>query len=187
MKKDSDILEILRHSRHDWLNFVQLIKGNLALKKYDRVEEIIEDIIQQTQHENKLSNLHLSKFASDLLLFNWRNGHNFQIDFEVVGDARNLSQFEERLVTFFENFIFSLNESCVQYADNHLLLVIELIDETAPQITFDFQGSLIDVMKIKKVIENEDNRNEQLKKVECYISKEEFNFTFKLAEVVQKG
>ncbi|MCD8502937.1 MAG: Spo0B domain-containing protein [Bacillaceae bacterium] len=34
MKKDwDDVLSVLKHSRHDWLNMVQLIKGNLALKK----------------------------------------------------------------------------------------------------------------------------------------------------------
>ncbi|UTW70045.1 Spo0B domain-containing protein [Anaerobacillus sp. HL2] len=33
-----------RHSRHDWLNFVQLIKGNLTLKN-DRIEEIIQEVI----------------------------------------------------------------------------------------------------------------------------------------------
>lgn len=182
MKKDWDILQVLRHSRHDWLNFVQLIKGNLALKKYDRIEEIIQEIIEQTQHESKLSNLQLPKFASELLLFNWKNRHNFQIEFEVVGITQNLSHFEESLIKWFEEFTFVLSESCEQYGDNHLLLVIELNDDTSPQVTFDFQGSLIDVTKIKKIVENENNWNEQLKKVECYIRKEEFYFTFKLEE-----
>ncbi len=33
MEKEKELLEILRHTRHDWLNVMQLIKGNLTLKK----------------------------------------------------------------------------------------------------------------------------------------------------------
>lgn len=186
MKKDWDILQILGHSRHDWLNFVQLIKGNLDLKKYDRLEEIIQVIIQQTQNESKLSNLHLSQFASKLLVFNWGNSHNFQIKFEVVGATQNLAIFEESLIKWLDDFTFVLNESCQKFGDNHLLIIIELIDESCPQFTFNFHGNLIDVTKIKKFLENEKNWDEQLKKVESYISEEEFYFTFKLEQIKNK-
>ena len=30
--KKLDDVEVLRHSRHDWLNKIQLIKGNLRIK-----------------------------------------------------------------------------------------------------------------------------------------------------------
>lgn len=30
------IVDALSHSRHDWMNKLQLIKGHLSLKKYDR-------------------------------------------------------------------------------------------------------------------------------------------------------
>lgn len=182
MKKDWDILQILGHSRHDWLNFVQLIKGNLELKKYDRVEAIIQETIQQTQYESKLSNLHLPQFASELLLFNWKNSHNFQIKFEVVGTTQNLCQFEESLIKWLDDFTSVLNKSCQQFGDNQLLIIIEFIDESCPQFTFDFHGNLIDVTNINKFLKNKKTWNEQLKKVESYISKEEFYFTFKLAQ-----
>lgn len=183
MKKDWDILQILGHSRHDWLNFVQLIKGNLDLKKYDRLEEIIQETIQQTQNESKLSNLQLPQFASELLLFNWENSYNFQIEFEVVGPTQNLAQFEGSLIKWLDDFSFVLNESCQQFGDNQLLIIIELIDEKCPQFTFDFHGNLIDVTKIKIFLENKNNWNEQLKKVESYISEEGFYFIFKLAQI----
>lgn len=180
MKEEWNILQILRHSRHDWLNFVQLIKGNLALKKYDRIEEIIQEVIHQTQHESKLSNLELPFFASELLVFNWEKNNKFQVEFEVIGPTQNLSSFEENLLNWFHSFTTVLNESCQQYGDNHLLVSIELSDEGPPRVTFDFHGELIDVLAIKIFVENESNRNEQLNLVEFYISEEEFYLTFKL-------
>ena len=41
MTNQLDVINALRQTRHDWLNVMQLIKGNLALKRYDRIEEII--------------------------------------------------------------------------------------------------------------------------------------------------
>ncbi len=37
-----NIVDLLSHSRHDWMNKLQLIKGNLSLQKYERVNDIIE-------------------------------------------------------------------------------------------------------------------------------------------------
>ncbi len=180
MKEEWNILQILRHSRHDWLNVVQLIKGNLSLKKYDRVEEIIQEVVHQTQHESKLSNLEIPQLASELFVFNWENRHHFQIEFEVVGTIKNLSVYEDSLLKWFHDFIDVLNQCCQQYGDNHLLLTIQLFDEKLPSVTFDFRGVLHDEGKIKKFIDSANKWNEQLKLVESYISKEEFYLTIML-------
>ncbi len=180
MKEEWNILQILRHSRHDWLNVVQLIKGNLALKKYDRVEEIIQEVIHQTQHESKLSNLEIPELASQLLVFNWENRHHFQVEFEVVGTTKNLSSYEESLLAWFNRFIDVVNESCQQYGDNHLLLTFQLFAKNVPSVTFDFRGELHNEKVIKNFIDSSSEWNERLKLVESYISKEEFYLTIVL-------
>ena len=38
MRKEWDTIEVLKHARHDWLNKLQLIKGNLSLIKIDQRE-----------------------------------------------------------------------------------------------------------------------------------------------------
>lgn len=63
MDKKKEFIELLRHYRHDWLNVLQLIKGNLALNKLNRVEEIIREIVIHTENESKLSNLQIPKVA----------------------------------------------------------------------------------------------------------------------------
>ncbi|OIJ16569.1 hypothetical protein BKP37_04855 [Anaerobacillus alkalilacustris] len=180
MKEDWNILQILRHSRHDWLNFVQLIKGNLALKKYDRIEEIIQEIVNQTQQESKLSNLHIPQLASELLVFNWKRNNHFQLEFEVLGPTKNLETFEVTLLHWFLDLANLLNTSCQQFAENHLLITIEVFDEDALRINFDFHGNLLEVNSIKKFVENESSQNEQMELVEFYINNEEFYLVLKL-------
>ncbi|MCT8139519.1 Spo0B domain-containing protein [Anaerobacillus sp. CMMVII] len=182
MKEEWNILQILRHSRHDWLNVIQLIKGNLALKKYDRIEEIIQEVVNQTQHESKLSNLNIPNFTSEILVFNWENGNHFQLEFEVIGHSLDLKMFEKHLLDWFRKFSTVLNKSCEQYGDNHLQLTIELLEDELPRFTFDFHGALIEEDKIKKFVDDVNNWNEQMKLVESYISKKEFYVTFKLLD-----
>ncbi|BBP91222.1 hypothetical protein BsIDN1_48400 [Bacillus safensis] len=64
----NELIDLLSRSRHDWMNKLQLIKGNLTLEKYDRVFEIIEEMVIEAQHESKLSNLKNSPIG--LLLSN---------------------------------------------------------------------------------------------------------------------
>ena len=35
MTKEINVIEALRHNRHDWLNVMQLVKTNLALGNYE--------------------------------------------------------------------------------------------------------------------------------------------------------
>lgn len=179
MKNDWNILQILRHSRHDWLNVIQLIKGNLTLKKYDRIEEIIQEVINQTQNESKLSNLQLTQFASEIFVFNWENDHFFQIEFEVVGENVSLKEYEKSLLNWFHRFVYVLDNSCEQYGDNHLLLTIELL-ESSPRFTFDFRGKLLKGDNLCEFINNDSTWNEQLHLVEYTINEDEFYVTFRL-------
>ena len=48
MDKNWTTFEVLRQTRHDWLNKIQIIKGNLELNKIDRVKGYIEEIIIET-------------------------------------------------------------------------------------------------------------------------------------------
>ena len=59
MKKDWNIVEVLRHARHDWLNRVQLIKGYISLNNIERVNKILDEIIADAYQESKLSNMNM--------------------------------------------------------------------------------------------------------------------------------
>ncbi|OEH91473.1 Spo0B C-terminal domain-containing protein [Bacillus solimangrovi] len=125
MGKEWDPVELLRHSRHDWLNKLQLIKGNMALHRYERVGKIIEEIVIDSNNESKLSNLNMNEFATFLMTYNWEQ-HHFQLDFEVFGAQIDLSVIETEILTWCKGFFMNIEEAVTPYKDNRVSLSIEL-------------------------------------------------------------
>lgn len=142
MEKRWSVLDALRHSRHDWLNKLQLIKGNLALNKLERVHEIIAEIVREMQHESKLTNLNASRFAEWLLTYNWE-AHHVVVSYEVLGDAGDLSAYDEALVMWCHAFLQQLEQQADASLENHLDVSIE-IEDGSVRLFFDYRGTIKD-------------------------------------------
>ncbi|MCI3923629.1 Spo0B domain-containing protein [Paenibacillus sp. TRM 82003] len=50
-------IDTLSHARHDWLNDLQLIKGYLQLKKFDKLTECVDMLKQRLAYEGKTARL----------------------------------------------------------------------------------------------------------------------------------
>ncbi|PYZ98822.1 hypothetical protein CR205_09700 [Alteribacter lacisalsi] len=148
--KEWEPVDLLRHYRHDWLNQMQLIKGNLALGKIERVETLLEDIIIQSKNEAKLSNMEGKTLAEKLLTFNWEP-HDFHLNFEVISEPSGFSRNEPAILKVSERLFAWFDRQCQTGADNHLLFVINS-DNGKPVIEFDFQGKLnLDAFSIEEI------------------------------------
>lgn len=140
IKKDWTKVELLRHVRHDWLNKIQLIKGNLDLNKIDRTKEIISEIVIQAQNETKLSNLNFPNLTLLLLTHNWEQ-HSFQIEFEVLDHIKYREMDDQWVTQWISQFFLQLDNALKPYGDNHLSLTLK------PQVQgirffFDFCGTI---------------------------------------------
>jgi stage 0 sporulation protein B (sporulation initiation phosphotransferase) len=150
MEKDWDIVKVLRHSRHDWLNRLQLIKGNLDLNRIDRARAVIDEIVIEMQNEIKLTNLHLSLFASLLLKFNWENP-SFKLEYEVLQDSKLLLMNDVFLTNWTTSFFSCLNEAVEPFQENHLSLAIDP-QSKGIRFFFDFSGIIIKSELIEKFL-----------------------------------
>jgi stage 0 sporulation protein B (sporulation initiation phosphotransferase) len=150
--KEWNVVEVLRHSRHDWLNKLQLIKGNLALDRTERAKEIIEEIVIEAQNEAKLTNLQLNSLAGYLMTYNW-GSHHFSLEYEVLGNTYNLSIYDEKIKNWCEQFFNVLDESVMGSGENHLSISIH---PTSAEVRFffDFSGTLTDSERIKKWLQS---------------------------------
>jgi len=155
MRKQWDVVEILRHSRHDWLNKIQLIKGNLALNKLERVKEIIEEIVREAQQEGKLTYLKANGFAELLMTYNWE-ARRFTLEYEVLGDVCDLSACDEALTDWCEKFLRILEEQAATNESNHLSISIETEDGKV-KIFFDYTGRLADTNTLTKWLSRHSN------------------------------
>lgn len=151
MKTDWDVIEVLRYARHDWLNKIQLIKGNLALNKIDRAKEIIDEIVVDAQAEAKLSNLNIPQFASLLLTYNWEN-HLFQVEYDVM-DSKMTGYLNDVWLTNWTSSFFScLNSSIKPFCENYLSITIDpQMDGT--RFFFDFRGIITSMKQVEQFLE----------------------------------
>ncbi|MCM3765431.1 sporulation initiation phosphotransferase B [Neobacillus niacini] len=138
MEKEWDIIEVLRHSRHDWLNKLQLIKANLDLGRIDRAKKVIDEIVIETQHETKLSNLSLPKFAALLLKTNWEN-HSFRLEYEVFQDSEYIKIDDGSLADWTKSFFNCLDQAIEAFQENDLSITIEP-QSNGIRFFFDFRG-----------------------------------------------
>jgi stage 0 sporulation protein B (sporulation initiation phosphotransferase) len=143
MKKEWDALEVLKHSRHDWLNQLQLIKGNIALDRKDRVDQIIDEITVNARNESNLTNLNSPELALLLITFNWNSHYHFTVEYEVLGKVRDLSHYDQDVTAWCADFFAVLNRAVHTSADNHLSLSVDLTKEH-PRFFLDFSGSIQD-------------------------------------------
>ncbi|KGM45536.1 sporulation initiation phosphotransferase B [Neobacillus niacini] len=141
MDKEWDIVEVLRHSRHDWLNRLQLIKGNLDLDRIDRAKAYINEIVIEAQHESKLSNFRLPLFASLLLKSNWEN-HLFQLEYEVLNDLEAVEINDDILSNWTKSFFICLDQAIEAFQENHLSITIQPQSDGV-RFFFDFSGIII--------------------------------------------
>ncbi|MCM3568411.1 Spo0B C-terminal domain-containing protein [Neobacillus mesonae] len=147
MEKQWDIIEVLRHSRHDWMNKLQLIKGNIDLNRIDRVKAVIDEIIIEAQNETKLSNLPMPGFVSLLLKTNWENP-SFELEYEVFVEKGTVKIDDEILTNWTKQFFLCLHNAIEAFQENHLSITIES-QLNGLRFFFDFSG----IIRNKELIE----------------------------------
>jgi stage 0 sporulation protein B (sporulation initiation phosphotransferase) len=150
MEKEWDIIEVLRHSRHDWLNKLQLIKANLDLDRIDRAKKVIDEIVIEAQHEMKLSNLALPKFAALLLKTNWEN-HSFRLEYEVFQDSEYIKINDGSLAEWTKSFFSCLNQAIEAFQENDLSITIQP-QSNGIRFFFDFRGIISNNQLIEKFL-----------------------------------
>ncbi|MEK3890592.1 Spo0B C-terminal domain-containing protein [Bacillus sp. FSL K6-3431] len=131
------IIEVLQHVRHDWLNRLQLIKGNISLGKTEQAERIMDEIVLNMKQETRLTNLKLPEFAIMLLTHNWE-GYAFHMEYEILDERGTLPLDDKRLTSWLSLFFNKLNQSFHPIHDNYLFLTVETKCE---EIRFHFQLS----------------------------------------------
>ncbi|PLT32410.1 Spo0B domain-containing protein [Bacillus sp. V5-8f] len=141
MNKDWKTVEVLQHSRHDWLNRLQLIKANIDLNRIDHVKAIIEDIIIETQNESKLSNLNMPEFVETLLTANWRS-FLFRVEFEVISLKPDCGPLDDFMASWIENLFDCLSQTLGGYGENVLFVAIDENKQQNLRLSFELQGTI---------------------------------------------
>ncbi|MRX56924.1 sporulation protein [Bacillus sp. HMSC76G11] len=182
MKKTNEewnIVDVLSHSRHDWMNKLQLIKGNLSLNRHDRVQQIIEEIVIEAQSESKLCNLKMLSFASLLMTFNWKR-HHYSLEYEVLGSINDLSEYDVKVAAWCEQFFQVLDNSVDKSNENHLSITIETeANQGQVRFFFDFNGIITETALLLNWLKS--NEENQVSVIHYELSPDELTITVAVA------
>jgi stage 0 sporulation protein B (sporulation initiation phosphotransferase) len=148
MKKKWTVVDALRHSRHDWLNRLQLIKAHLSLGNTSRVEELINEFVGEAQQESRLMNLKMPLFTELLLTYSWESPPCC-LEYEVLGEVHTLTHWDAKVATWTKQLFCLLHEAVDGHAVNYLCITIEQKEQDI-RFFFDFRGRLENTDKIQK-------------------------------------
>ncbi|MCM2676655.1 Spo0B domain-containing protein [Alkalicoccobacillus plakortidis] len=138
MSQHDELLSTIKHTRHDWLNTIQLIKGNLALGHYKRIEEIIEQITQKSISESKLCNIHAPELSLFLIGYNWTS-QKVDMNYEVIGEVKSLKDWAEPLYLLVRAIMDHLDRSSSFTSENSVMITFNFVEEIC-SLTFRFVG-----------------------------------------------
>ncbi|WP_242145239.1 MULTISPECIES: Spo0B C-terminal domain-containing protein [unclassified Bacillus cereus group] len=152
MKEKWTIIDALRHARHDWLNRMQMIKGNLSLGRVEEIHRLIDHFVQEARQESNLIGLSMLSFSEWILTYNWKQ-QPCLLEYEVLGELHNLSHLDEVVCIWTEEFFSMLQHSLDVYVENYVCITIECDAENA-RFFFDFRGKLTNVEKLQTWLAN---------------------------------
>jgi len=147
--KERDVVEMLRHYRHDWLNDLQLILGYAQLGKLDKVEQKITDIMERSEQERGFDQLHIPKSTIWLYQLNWRS-ESFYLHFQSLVDEYPIIIDDEALLAHIQEIFHILPFYQMEYKQyNGMFMLKKIKHQIHIYITFDNQWNNIDTLQEK--------------------------------------
>ncbi|TDQ37971.1 Spo0B C-terminal domain-containing protein [Aureibacillus halotolerans] len=151
MKKWSSV-ELIRHYRHEWLNKLQIIHGNLQLNNTAEAERIVEQIIHATINESNLTNTGMDRLTEYLLTFSWTT-RVCLIDYEVIGEVREIKTLDDAIYTFVSSFVDTIEHNADTSKEQWVAVTLELASDGV-HCNLSFEGKLVDEAPLNRWLEN---------------------------------
>ncbi|WP_165967104.1 Spo0B domain-containing protein [Jeotgalibacillus sp. S-D1] len=141
MKDAIRSIELLQHSRHDWMNRLQVIKGNLELANIDRAKEVIEEIIIEVRQEAQLSSLGVPRLSEWLLTYNWGRSAPLTVKYELLSEGKIPGQLDEPIFAWLKRIVDKIEKSVPVEVNNELYLIFHVDQEQSVlQLTLEYEG-----------------------------------------------
>ncbi|MGN8645646.1 Spo0B domain-containing protein [Gracilibacillus sp. HCP3S3_G5_2] len=145
--KEQDVVEMLRHYRHDWLNDLQLILGYAQMGKLDKIQSKINEVIERSNQERGLDRLNIPKTMVWLYQLNWRS-ETFQLHFQSFVDNQPVIIDDEALLAKIQKIFQILPSYQKEYEEYIGTLIFKKVNHTIHiHLTFDLNWMEIDTLK----------------------------------------
>jgi hypothetical protein len=138
------LIHLFNHYRHDWMNEIQLVYGYVKLKKYDKLEALMETIRTKVQYESHISKLGVPELV--VYLFSSQAGEKeLKLDVEMKQEIHlnELLIAGEEFSRLLMNIIDAFKKIAKQYKDCEHGLHIKLAQTSEMlQVDCTYKGEL---------------------------------------------
>lgn len=138
------LIHLFNHYRHDWMNEIQLVYGYVKLKKYDKLEALMENIVVKVQHETNISKLGIPELI--VYLFSSQAGEKelkLEVEMKQEIHLNELTMAGKIFSRLLMNIIDAFKNVAKQYKDSEHGLHIKLAQTSKMlQVDCTYQGEL---------------------------------------------
>ncbi|MFD2046210.1 Spo0B domain-containing protein [Ornithinibacillus salinisoli] len=147
-----DVIELLRHQRHDLMNHMQIIQGYLSMGKKEKVEEKLSSLMQEFHNERKLMNLNAPELAIWLIQFNTIS-KNIRITYNIHTERKDLTFIDEVIMAACVSISNAYEQSGVKTELYDMELDIhDAIEDAGVVLKYAIWGKFLDKEKIKLLL-----------------------------------
>lgn len=148
---EKNVIDIIRHYRHDLLNDLQIIHGYSSMGRLENVKEKLAECMHRFHEERKLTSLDTPSFALWLIRFNSLHT-NFRLTYHIDTNS-NLQGHDRKLLEQCGLCIEIINKFAKEtelYEGN-----LQIIDQTAAIINLQIAvaGQFPEIDKLKDALE----------------------------------
>ncbi|MRG88232.1 Spo0B domain-containing protein [Salinibacillus xinjiangensis] len=163
-----EVIEILRHYRHDLLNDLQLIQGYAQMDNMKMVKEKTQNLVKKTMEERKLSNLNCPHFT--LWVMNFHSTYKqFRLDYEVNVEKADMSSNDLTLLAISKEIMQQIHK----HISKEQLYTGKIVFYETNQVYVDiiFNGPIYKIMELKSSLDSKTFvHNVEIDEEECHIT-----------------
>ncbi|WP_182200467.1 Spo0B domain-containing protein [Paraliobacillus salinarum] len=152
---EQEVMKLLRHYRHDWMNELQIILGYAQMGKLDKVEEKIKSSVEIAEKERELQRLPLPKTALRIIQLKCYY-ENFRIDF-LIQQEGTISADDDQLVTQLDQLMNYFVEHSIKTTLYHGTIKLHQAKDSQLQLSFDISDEFLERENLLKKISKIDH------------------------------
>jgi sensor histidine kinase regulating citrate/malate metabolism len=136
------LIRLFNHYRHDWMNEIQLLFGYVKLKKYDKLEDLMEKIKHKVQQESFISKLGHAELIVYLLSFQAEVKELLlEIEMEREIHLNELNLHLQDLHKLLTGLMEGFKSNSLHHTNGEHKLIVKLLEQTdSLRIEMEYEG-----------------------------------------------
>lgn len=149
---ERDVIQLLRHYRHDWSNDIQVIMGYAQMGKLDKVQEKLAQVSKKLEDEQRIQNTPLPKSILTMMKLNVQL-EQFQLKPAVNVDKdmdKDFSFIDDKLAHHLHQVFMACSEHAIELVLYDATINIQQVSEDQLFVKLEFSDRFDRMRELKE-------------------------------------